>query len=208
MTGLIVTYLQNYLTLKIGQVTEVSAELSGSQELLEKTTTELNDYIHNLDAKVDQRTENLEKNSQAMEEQRQKVEEALVSTMDPVVAKLLIEKRLRTEHRRISIQFADIKNFTHFSEKNSAEIVITELNKHLADMERSLLDYKAHIDKYLGDGIMSEFGAPIHYDQHALLAVVSGMKMQETLNSNGSVWKMRIGISTGDAITGLVGHKR
>jgi len=49
--------------------------------------------------------------------------------------------------------------------------VITELNKYLADMETILLNYNAHIDKYMDGGIMSEFGAPIRYVKHPLLAV-------------------------------------
>jgi putative nucleotidyltransferase with HDIG domain len=208
ITAVLVSYLHNRLLSKMRQMIKVTAELTGNKTLLEKTTAELEDYIHNLDFKVDRRTQMLEQNNSAVEEHKQRVEDALFSTMDPVVAKLMIEKRLRTELRRISVQFCDIKNFTGYSERNSAEVVITRLNKHLEEMENTLLDYKAHIDKYLGDGIMSEFGAPNHYEQHALLAVISGIKMQESVERDDSPWKMRIGISTGHAITGLVGHKR
>ncbi|MBV1878354.1 MAG: HD domain-containing protein [Pseudomonadales bacterium] len=208
LTGMIINFLHTRLNTKMNQYAQVSAELSGNKSLLRKTTEELDEYIQTLDLKVDQRTENLKKSSRAVEEHKLKVEEALFSTMDPVVAKLLIEKKLRTENRRISIQFADIKNFTRYSEENPAEVVVSRLNKHLENMEGSLLAYRAHIDKYLGDGIMSEFGAPNHYDQHALLAVIAGLKMQQTAVEGTNRWDLRIGIATGDAITGLVGHKR
>ncbi len=208
LTALIVGYLHRNLLNRINQITQVTAELTGNKTLLRKTTAELEDYVHHLDEKVDKRTESLEKNNLAVEEHKQKVEDALFATMDPVVAKMLIEKRLRTEHRRISVQFCDIKNFTTYSERNPAEVVVNKLNKHLEDMENNLLCYKGHIDKYLGDGIMTEFGAPNHYDQHALMAVISALKIQESLRENDSTWELRIGISTGDAITGLVGSKR
>lgn len=118
------------------------------------------------------------------------------------------EKRLRTEKRRISILFSDLKDFTTFSEERRPEVVITDLNRLLQEMESTLLDYHAHIDKYLGDGIMVEFGAPEDYQRHALMAVVAGLKMQERVARGKFPWQMRIGIATGEPIIGLIGHRR
>ncbi|HIG39184.1 MAG TPA: HD domain-containing protein [Gammaproteobacteria bacterium] len=203
--ALVVNTLQENFLGKLTSLLPWLKDVSAGK-LLRMTTAELNDYVQNLDGGIDGGTGDVEKIDVAAEKQR--IEDALFSTMDPVVAQLLIEKRLRTELRRISIQFCDIQNFTGYSEKNPAEVVITRLNKHLEKMENTLFEYKAHIDKYLGDGIMSEFGAPTHYDQHALLAVVAGIKMQESAARDESSWAMRIGISTGDTITGLIGHRR
>lgn len=75
-------------------------------------------------------------------------------------------------------------------------------------MESVLLLYNAHIDKYVGDGIMAEFGAPIDYEQHALMSVISALKMQEQLQHDDFPWQMRIGVATGEPIIGLIGHKR
>lgn len=86
--------------------------------------------------------------------------------------------------------------------------MITELNKYLADMETILLQYNAHIDKYMGDGIMSEFGAPIRYEKHPLLAVAAAWKMQERMRKANYPFKLRVGISTGVATTGIIGAKR
>ena len=55
--------------------------------------------------------------------------------------------------------FCDLKGFSQYSEEHRAEVVVTDLNRYLGEMERTLFDYKAHIDKYMGDGIMVEFGA-------------------------------------------------
>ena len=128
--------------------------------------------------------------------------------MDPAVVKLMIENRIRTENRRISVMFSDLKGFTSYSEGHSAEVVITELNKYLADMETILLQYNAYIDKYMGDGIMSEFGAPIRYEKHPLLAVAAAWKMQERMRKANYSWKLRVGVSTGVATTGIIGAKR
>ncbi|MDA2937511.1 PAS domain S-box protein [Acidobacteria bacterium AH-259-A15] len=140
--------------------------------------------------------------------QAQKVQEALYSTTDASVADLIMEKQLDTEKRRISVLFSDLKDFTQFSEQRRPEMVITDLNRLLQEMETILLDYHAHIDKYLGDGIMVEFGAPVDYERHALLAVVAGLKMQERIVKGKFPWQMRIGIATGESIIGLIGHQR
>jgi len=101
-----------------------------------------------------------------------------------------------------------LKGFTNYSEEHSAEVVITELNKYLGDMETILLNYNAHIDKYMGDGIMSEFGAPIRYEKHSLLAVACAWKMQQRMRKANYPFKLRVGISTGVATTGIIGAKR
>ena len=86
--------------------------------------------------------------------------------------------------------------------------MITELNKYLADMETILLNYNAHIDKYMDDGIMSEFGAPIRYEKHPLLAVACAWKMQEKMLRSKYPFKLRAGVSIGIATTGIIGAKR
>ena len=53
----------------------------------------------------------------------------------------------------------------------------------------------------MGDGIMAEFGAPIHYEAHAVRAVLAALNMQGKLRMEDDPWKMRIGIATGDALT-------
>jgi HD-GYP domain-containing protein (c-di-GMP phosphodiesterase class II) len=60
----------------------------------------------------------------------------------------------------------------------------------------------------MGDGIMCEFGAPLDFATHRLMAVMAATKMQEVFARRDYPWKMRIGIASGSAITGLIGSKR
>ena len=60
----------------------------------------------------------------------------------------------------------------------------------------------------MGDGIMVEFGAPIRYEKHALLAVTSAWKMQAHMHTSKYPFKLRVGIATGVATTGIIGSKR
>ncbi len=208
LTAVIVGFTHRELQEKMTEALRAKAEASGNAELLEQTMTTIREFESELDYKVEERTRALEEKTKSIRAHKEKVEEALYSTMDPAVVKLMIENRIRTENRRISVMFSDLKGFTLYSEEHSAEVVITELNKYLGDMENILLTYNAHIDKYMGDGIMSEFGAPIRYERHALLAVAAAWKMQERMRKSNYPFKLRIGISTGVATTGIIGAKR
>ncbi|MDA2933155.1 HD domain-containing protein [Acidobacteria bacterium AH-259-D05] len=208
LTGAVVGQLTAQLKTEVEQVRDLNEDLKESTARLEEADQELRDHAENLEVKVTERTQSLEKSKLAIEDLKKKVEEALYSTMDASVVKLIIEKRLRTEKRKISILFSDLKDFTQFSEERRPEMVITDLNRLLEEMEEVLLDYHAHIDKYLGDGIMVEFGAPIDYERHALMATIAALKMQERVSRGKYPWQMRVGIATGEPIIGLIGQRR
>jgi adenylate cyclase len=151
--------------------------------------------------------EELKKN-RVTEEMKEKVEKTLYTTMDPVVAKLATEGKLRIEKREISIMFCDLTGFTSYSDQNPPDIVLDELNRFIGHIEPVIELFRGHIDKYMGDGIMVEFGAPIDYAQHALMAVLAGLKMQEKMQEIGLPWRLRIGIATGYTIVGMMGVHR
>ncbi|MBW2143690.1 MAG: HD domain-containing protein [Deltaproteobacteria bacterium] len=216
LAGVVVGKQHERLNLEIEETQDLNKRLLAKQKELLSRRDELNeanlalkDYSVNLESKVKERTEELENSKQSIETLKAKVEDTLYSTMDATVAKLLIEGRLRNEKRKISIMFSDIAGFTSYSEERSPELVIRDLNRYISDMEPILLDYRGHIDKYLGDGIMCEFGAPIGYDTYRLLAVLAAYKMQGKMTTSpGYPWKMRIGIASGAAIMGIIGSKR
>ncbi len=148
------------------------------------------------------------KRSRVTEEMKEKVEKALYATMDPVVAKLATEGKLRIEKREISIMFTDLTDFTGYSDKNRAELVLEELNRFLGQIEPVVELFRGHIDKYMGDGVMVEFGAPVDFDRHALLAVLAGLRMQQRMKTLDLPWRLRVGIATGNTVVGMLGVRR
>lgn len=166
------------------------------------------DELAKANTALKERSEELEQSKRSIETLKSKVETTLYSTMDASVVNLLIEGRLRNEKRNLSVMFSDLVGFTTYSEGMPPESVIRDLNRYIGEMEPILLNYRGHIDKYMGDGIMCEFGAPLEYETHSLLAVLAGLKMQEKMAQQSYPWKMRIGIGSGSTITGLIGLKR
>ena len=105
LTGAVVGQLTTRLKTEVEQVRDLNRSLEDSQARIEAADKELRDHAENLEQKVMERTESLEKSKHAVEDLKKKVEDALYSTMDASVVRLIIEKRLRTEKRRISIFF-------------------------------------------------------------------------------------------------------
>jgi hypothetical protein len=92
------------------------------------------------------------KRSRVMEEMKEKVEKTLYATMDPVVAKLATEGKLRFEKREVSIMFTDLTNFTAYSDRNRPDVVLDELNAFIGQIEPVIELFHGHIDKYMGAG--------------------------------------------------------
>ena len=115
LTAVIVGFTHRELQEKITETLRAKAEASGNAELLEQTMTTIREFESELDYKVEERTRVLEEKTKSIRAHKEKVEEALYSTMDPAVVKLMIEGRIRTENRRISVLFSDLKGFTSYS---------------------------------------------------------------------------------------------
>ena len=117
--------------------------------------------------------------------------------------------------------FTDIQSFSAFSEKLTASELVSLLNQYLTDMTDVLLENNGTLDKYIGDAIVAFYGAPIEVDDHELWACRTAIKMQDNLDvlrqgwqAEGDRWpeivhhmQNRIGISSGQMVTGNMGSK-
>lgn len=115
--------------------------------------------------------------------------------------------------------FSDIESFSTFSEQMSPTQLVTLINEYLTSMTNILTDKGGTLDKYIGDAIVAFFGAPLPFQDHALRACVASQLMQKELNVLRKKWhkdgwpdivsnmKNRIGMNTGDMITGNMGSE-
>ena len=124
------------------------------------------------------------------------------------------------EKSNITAFFTDIANFSTFSEKiGDPSRLVDLLNEYLTAMTDTLLSNKGTLDKYEGDAIIAFFGAPMPLENHAQSACSAACDMQSKLmklrkkwTSEGDKWPkvvhdmhMRIGINSGDIVTGNMG---
>ncbi|MFW2373742.1 MAG: CHASE2 domain-containing protein [Gammaproteobacteria bacterium] len=93
------------------------------------------------------------------------------------MSKNLKEINLDGEIRDMSVLFTDVRNFTTISENMEPKELTEFINAFLTPLTRAIHQNRGTIDKYMGDAVMAFWGAPLHDDNHARNALVSGMKM-------------------------------
>jgi len=117
--------------------------------------------------------------------------------------------------------FTDIQSFSAFSEVLTPQQLVALLNEYLTGMTDILLDEDGTLDKYEGDAIIAFFGAPMAMEDHAARALRSALAMQARLSQlrrkwqgEGHKWpeqvhnmRMRIGINSGEFVTGNMGSR-
>ncbi len=117
------------------------------------------------------------------------------------------------EERFLTVMFSDVASFTTISEKLTPRQLVTLINDYLSNMTEIILKHDGIIDKYEGDAIMAEFGAPVYYDDHAIKACAAALEMQKRLAKLNKKWakenvpelQARVGINSGNMIVGNMG---
>jgi adenylate cyclase len=123
------------------------------------------------------------------------------------------EARLGGNKRKLTVFFSDISGFTSIAETLAPEELMLHLSEYFDELTRILSDQHGTVDKYIGDGIMAFWGAPVPDENHAIHACNAALICQERLNILNRKWAeagkspltTRIGISTGETVVGNVG---
>lgn len=119
----------------------------------------------------------------------------------------------KAESRKVTVLFADIRNFTTISEKKSPEDVVAILNLYFSEMIDTIFKYNGTLDKFIGDAVMATFGVPRESHDDAKRAVMCAIEMHKRLrelNERGAFpsdveMAIGIGINTGHAVAGVIG---
>jgi adenylate cyclase len=150
--------------------------------------------------------------------QRRQLRAAFDKYMAPEVVDEIMrhpEIKLGGERKELSILFSDIAGFTTISERLRPEELVELLNEYLSVMTDIIRLQRGNVNKYLGDGIMAIFGAPLGEPTHATLACYAALDSQAALAKLRADWKVqgrpeiaaRIGINTGDVVVGNMGSQ-
>lgn len=121
--------------------------------------------------------------------------------------------RLGGDRREVTVMFADIRGFTSISRKLEPEEIVDILNRYFTVITEVIFRFEGTVDKFMGDCVMSVFGAPIKSQSHleqGLKAAMAVKKAVEELNrvraaEGGIVFEMGIGLSSGEVIAGNMG---
>ncbi len=126
------------------------------------------------------------------------------------------ESMLLGENRLLAVMFSDVRSFTAISENMRPQDIVDSLNVFFASMVDIIMDHQGIVDKYIGDSLMAFFGAPVHHDDDAYQAVLSGFGMLDALGAFNTwqrekgrpEWQIGIGINYGTVTVGNIGSER
>ncbi len=119
------------------------------------------------------------------------------------------------EKKNLTALFTDVKGFSTISEAMDPTDLVNLLNMYLTKMSDIIMDRHGTIDKFEGDAIISFFGAPTDFADHAYKACLASIEMKraeaimnkkiEDKNLSPNPLLTRIGLNTGDMVVGNMG---
>ncbi|MDI3547332.1 MAG: adenylate cyclase [Halanaerobiales bacterium] len=139
----------------------------------------------------------------------------LVDTFSPYLSGELIDELLKKpdsvklggERITVSVLFIDIRDFTTYAENRSPEEVVVNLNRTFTAISRIIFKYKGTLDKYLGDGVMAFFGAPVPVADHSRKALLAAREIQKLAMKGELPFRLGAGINSGPVLVGNIGSK-
>ncbi|MEE4354948.1 MAG: adenylate/guanylate cyclase domain-containing protein [Desulfococcaceae bacterium] len=161
---------------------------------------------------IDERKKSAEKIQQEAETRRR-----FQKMLSPDLADLVVSGELKVEkggrNRVATVLFADIRGFTTMSESTPASEILRMLNEYFEFVVDIIFRYEGTVDKYIGDAIMVNWGAPVRHEDDPVRAVRAALEMRAGLKVFNRKREMRgqqpiqvgIGINTGKLVAGYIG---
>ncbi len=147
--------------------------------------------------------------------ERQQIRDLFGAYMTRDLANQLLgsNKLAATERKQVTVLFVDIRGFTSLSTKFSAETVVELLNQFFAIAVAAIAAEGGHVNKFLGDGLLAVFGAPVAVENapdRALRAAIAVRHKLDSLNAslvqrNLPPLKMGAAIHAGEVVVGTIG---
>jgi adenylate cyclase len=115
--------------------------------------------------------------------------------------------------RRLTAMFTDVEGFAGISESLPADVLVKQLTAYFNLAQRVFARHGGVVDKYMGDGIMVLWGAPLDLPDAEYRACVAALELHEEMAALNRQWqseglrafRTRVGIHSGMVIAGVLG---
>ena len=120
------------------------------------------------------------------------------------------------ERRRIAVLFSDIRGFTSIAARLSPDETARLLTEYFTEMADCVFRQGGTLDKFIGDAVLAQWGAPISEPDDADRALRAALDMMAALERLNTRWRgqgrpelqIGIGVNHGDAFAGYLGSER
>jgi class 3 adenylate cyclase len=124
--------------------------------------------------------------------------------------------QLNVTRRVVTIMFSDVANFTTIAESLSHKQLLFMLTLYLTVMTRIIEAFEGVVGEIVGDGLLCFWNTPNNVEDHAVKACMAALAQQQALGPlNAELRKrnlpelnIRIGLHTGEVLTGNIGSER
>ncbi len=140
--------------------------------------------------------------------------------LPPEIVEQVVSGKVKVERggetRPTTVMFTDVRGFTAWSERHEASHIVTILNEYFELMVDAIHKHNGTLDKFMGDGIMALFGAPVSHGNDAFNAVACAVEMMAQLRpfnakltaNNLQPIEIGIGLNTGPVVVGYMGSSK
>jgi DNA-binding response OmpR family regulator len=145
-----------------------------------------------------------------IESAKQRIDDLLhVILPDPVVCELITDNKIAPrEYPDVAVLFADVADFTNYTETHNAEQVVDNLQRLVIAYENLALKWHIQKIKTIGDSFMAAGNLLEPLDNPVLNCIQCGLEMVHFALQMGVGWEVRVGIHTGPLIAGVVGKRQ
>ena len=148
-------------------------------------------------------------------EERDRVRDVLGKVASSEVVKQLLDRRIELGGQELdaTVMFTDLRDFTALCEKLTPQQSLAFLNEFLTEISEVVEAHGGVVDKYVGDGVMALFGAPVTRPDDAQRAVEAAIEVRDRIERLRPRLAARgmpspeigIGLSTSRVVAGNVG---
>ncbi|HEY0779185.1 MAG TPA: adenylate/guanylate cyclase domain-containing protein [Gemmatirosa sp.] len=120
------------------------------------------------------------------------------------------------ERRTVAVLFADLRGFTRLAATMTPDDVAATLSEFLSAMVECVFRHGGTLDKFIGDCVMAQWGAPERSPDDADRALRAAVAMHESLGAlnrdrtlrGRPTLRMGIGLACGEVFAGNIGSER
>jgi len=124
--------------------------------------------------------------------------------------------RLGGEKRTVALLFSDIRDFTALAEAMRPDELARVLSEYYTAMVEIVFRHGGALDKFIGDALLAQWGAPLGAPDDADRAMRAALDMQHEMQTLNARWRqegrqpLRIGIAlnVGETFAGYIGSER
>ena len=120
---------------------------------------------------------------------------------------------LGVEPRFLTVFFSDLENFSSHSETLAPDDLLVQISTYLEEVSSAISEEGGTVDKFIGDGVMAFWNAPVERPDHVLRACAAALRAARRMERVNDVWEaeerprihLRIGLNCAKVLVGNVG---